>query len=640
MVMAVHAAPVGCLPPPGASPAAVNPTINRSPRTGSWPPRAVRRCLPHWHRAPSSSDAPPHQGHPDLRGDRVDGHDHADDRHVRLRPLVADRAAHRGRPSAGRAQRRPGEDPAPGGDGRVRRVLPHHPDRARRLRLRPPQQRPALRHQHPLLRRRLPRRPARGGRPSASPASSASRSTTSPTSGSPSGSPRATPPTTRPSSSPRRPARCARSCWPWSSARRSPSCWPPASAGGRAAASCSRWAASRPPPGRSPPATSAPGSPSRATPISTGWPTRSTTWPTPCRPASSGRPASPPTSATSCAPRSPPSPPPPRSSTGAGASCPTARSRPSTSSSARSGASTPWSSTCSSCPASTPAPPTSTPRRSMSSPSAAASPTATASEPAHRRPGQGLQRLDPHGGRRQAAVRADPGQPPGERQPPRRRADPHLDRAHRRPVPARRRGGRRTWRRPGRAAPHLRALRPGQCRPPPHRHRPRPGPGLRARHGPRWRGVGRGPTGRRRPIRRPGAPRAGGEGADITDRRRPVVAGRGLATGCGIGGDSALEQIDRNDLFGLDETTTTSSTSTTTTTLVPPSSTAPDPGRESTTTIAIEPVLLYFLDGNRLVDVSINLARDPSATRVMAPSRPVRRRTRSGSGCARCSPAT
>ena len=91
-----------------------------------------------------------------------------------------------------------------------------------------------------------------------------------------------------------------------------------------------------------------------------------------------------------------------------------------------------------------------------------------------------------------------------------------------------------------------------------------------------------------------------------------------VATGCGIGGDSELQQIDRNDLFGLDETTTTSSTSTTTTTLVPPSSTTPDPGRESTTTIAIEPVLLYFLDGNRLVDVSINLARDPSATRVMA----------------------
>ena len=56
-----------------------------------------------------------------------------------------------------------------------------------------------------------------------------------------------------------------------------------------------------------------------------------------------------------------------------------------------------------------------------------------------------------HGRGRQAALRADPRQPAGERRPPRRRPDAHLDRADRRPVPARRRRGRRTGRRSRRA---------------------------------------------------------------------------------------------------------------------------------------------------------------------------------------------
>ena len=131
-------------------------------------------------------------------------------------------------------------------------------------------------------------------------------------------------------------------------------------AGGRAGACSARSGGSPTPPARSPPATSTRASPARAIPTSTGSPTRSTTWPTPCRPASSARPASPPTSATSCAPRSPPWPPPPRSSTAGAASSPTAPSRRSTSSSARCAASTPWSSTCSSCRASTPGRPTCT----------------------------------------------------------------------------------------------------------------------------------------------------------------------------------------------------------------------------------------------------------------------------------------
>ena len=85
----VHAAPVRCLPPPGASPAAVNPC-----HTGA--------------RVPPSSDAPAHQGHPLLRAHRVGRQRVADRRDVRLRPLLAARAARRGRPPAGRPQRRPG----------------------------------------------------------------------------------------------------------------------------------------------------------------------------------------------------------------------------------------------------------------------------------------------------------------------------------------------------------------------------------------------------------------------------------------------------------------------------------------------------------------------------------------------------
>ena len=131
------------------------------------------------------------------------------------------------------------------------------------------------------------------------------------------------------------------------------------------------------------------------------------------------------------------------------------------------------------------------------SPPATASPTCRSTCPATRR-----QRRTADGDRRQAALRADPRQPAGERRPPRRRAAAHLDRADRRTVPPRRRRGRRAGRRPRRAGPHLRALRPGQRRPPPHRHRARPGPRRRARHGPGRRGVGRGPPGRRRPLRR------------------------------------------------------------------------------------------------------------------------------------------
>lgn len=96
-----------------------------------------------------------------------------------------------------------------------------------------------------------------------------------------------------------------------------------------------------------------------------------------------------------------------------------------------------------------------------------------------------------------------------------------------------------------------------------------------------------------------------------------------LGAACGLGGDGELERVDSADLFGLDETTTSSTTSTTTTTTIPTMVTATsvvvDPTAGSTsTTIATESVELFFLDGSRLTRVSIELAQEPSASRVMA----------------------
>lgn len=87
---------------------------------------------------------------------------------------------------------------------------------------------------------------------------------------------------------------------------------------------------------------------------------------------------------------------------------------------------------------------------------------------------------------------------------------------------------------------------------------------------------------------------------------------------CGLGGDDELQRLDSNDLFGLDETTTTSTT-TTTTTIVPPPSVDSTIGA-TTTTIATEPVELFYIDGDRLADVVFPLTRGtqgPSALRVM-----------------------
>ena len=96
-----------------------------------------------------------------------------------------------------------------------------------------------------------------------------------------------------------------------------------------------------------------------------------------------------------------------------------------------------------------------------------------------------------------------------------------------------------------------------------------------------------------------------------------VLIGSTVAAACGVSGEGELQRIGSDNLAGLDQTTTTSSSTTSTT--VPPSTTMVNPTEEaSTTTIATEPVQLYFLDGSRLVDISINLAGDPSVSRVIA----------------------
>ncbi|MGI9052056.1 MAG: GerMN domain-containing protein [Ilumatobacteraceae bacterium] len=110
-------------------------------------------------------------------------------------------------------------------------------------------------------------------------------------------------------------------------------------------------------------------------------------------------------------------------------------------------------------------------------------------------------------------------------------------------------------------------------------------------------------------------------------RRRLVVStvaaiGLVLGAACGTGGDGAFERIDGDELFGLDQTTTTStsSTSSTTTTTSVPESSVPIQTSTSapSTTIATEPIELYFVSGNQLEPVTRSLSRDPSANRVMA----------------------
>lgn len=94
-----------------------------------------------------------------------------------------------------------------------------------------------------------------------------------------------------------------------------------------------------------------------------------------------------------------------------------------------------------------------------------------------------------------------------------------------------------------------------------------------------------------------------------------AVGAVALVTSCGIAGNGELQEIDSADLFGLDETTT--STSTTSTTVVPATSHAEPTNQATSTTILTERIVLYFVDGRSLTDVSVDLARGPSPSRVV-----------------------
>jgi spore germination protein GerM len=87
------------------------------------------------------------------------------------------------------------------------------------------------------------------------------------------------------------------------------------------------------------------------------------------------------------------------------------------------------------------------------------------------------------------------------------------------------------------------------------------------------------------------------------------------AAACGTGGDSELQSIRGDDLQGLDETTTSTTTSTT----VPSTSSPVDSTIATTsTTIVSESVEFYFVDGNNLQPVRVDLAAPVSPTRVIA----------------------
>jgi hypothetical protein len=90
-----------------------------------------------------------------------------------------------------------------------------------------------------------------------------------------------------------------------------------------------------------------------------------------------------------------------------------------------------------------------------------------------------------------------------------------------------------------------------------------------------------------------------------------------LGTSCGIAGDAELQEIDTADLFGLDATTTSTS-STSPTSSVPATVPVEAADQATSTTIVTEQVVLYFVDGRTLTDVSRDLARGPS------PSSPLR----------------
>ncbi len=88
-----------------------------------------------------------------------------------------------------------------------------------------------------------------------------------------------------------------------------------------------------------------------------------------------------------------------------------------------------------------------------------------------------------------------------------------------------------------------------------------------------------------------------------------------ITASCGLGGDGELQTINQQDLLGLDETTTSTTTTTTPPTSIPPI-VAPTVAGTSTT-VAAEPVELYFVDGDRLQPVTLSMAGTATPSRVI-----------------------
>jgi signal transduction histidine kinase len=207
-----------------------------------------------------------------------------------------------------------------------------------------------------------------------------------------------------------------------------------------------------------------------------------------------------------------------------------------------------------------------------------------------RPPDRGPQAGEAAGDGRPRPLRADPRQPARQRHHPRRRPDPDHDRTvSGAALGADGRRGRRARCGRQRTHPHLRALRPGQRRPPSRRHRARTRAGRRARRRPRRRGLGRGPHRWRRSFRRP---TAHGGAVNLPQRTAIVLAvivAPLLVQACSLPPDDRVTRLDADELGPelVNPTTTTTTTvpPTTVPTTTDPSASAPET-TTTTTTIA------------------------------------------------------
>lgn len=98
-----------------------------------------------------------------------------------------------------------------------------------------------------------------------------------------------------------------------------------------------------------------------------------------------------------------------------------------------------------------------------------------------------------------------------------------------------------------------------------------------------------------------------------------ALAGIVIGGGCGVSGDGEFQELDRDDLERSGLLDTTSTTTTTTTTTIP-STTTPETVPttiETTTTLALEPLPLYFVAGNQLTPVMKDFPRPASPAQVL-----------------------